>query len=50
MYTIFKIIKSSKLYAAILKEIINILKKERIQTISSNKYTPEIRLEELHNN
>ena len=40
-----KIIRSSKLGdAAILKQIINILKKERIQTISSNKFTPEISL------
>ena len=40
-----KIIKSSKLGdAAILKQIINILKKENIQTVSSNKYTPEISL------
>ena len=40
-----KIIKSSKLGdAAILKQIINILKKEKIQTVSSNKYTPEISL------
>ena len=40
-----KIIKSSKLGdAAILKQIINILKKEKIQTLSSNKFTPEISL------
>ena len=40
-----KIIKSSKLGdAAILKQIINILKKEKIQTVSSNKYTPELSL------
>ena len=40
-----KIIKSSKLGdAAILKQIINILKREKIQTVSSNKYTPEISL------
>ena len=40
-----KIIKSSKLGdAAILKQIIKILKKEKIQTISSNKFTPEISL------
>ena len=40
-----KIIKSLKLGdAAILKQIINILKKEKIQTISSNKFTPEISL------
>ena len=30
--------------AAILKQIINILKKEKIQTVSSNKFTPEISL------
>ena len=40
-----KIIKSSKLGdAAIIKQIINILKKEKIQTLSSNKFTPEISL------
>ena len=40
-----KIIKSSKLGdVAILKQIIKILKKEKIQTISSNKFTPEISL------
>ncbi len=40
-----KIIKSSKLGdAAILKQVINILKKEKIQTLSSNKFTPEISL------
>ena len=40
-----KIIKSSKLGdAAILKQIINILKKEKIQTVSSDKFTPEISL------
>ena len=40
-----KIIKSSKLGdAAILKQIIKILKNEKIQTISSNKFTPEISL------
>jgi len=40
-----KILKSSKLGdAAILKQIINILKKEKIQTLSSNKFTPEISL------
>ncbi len=45
VYYISKIIKSSKLGdAAILKQIINIFKKERIQTISSNKFTPEISL------
>ena len=45
MYYIPKIIKSSKLGdAAILKQIINILKREKIQTVSSNKFTPEISL------
>ena len=45
VYYMSKIINSSKLGdAAILKQIINILKKERIQTISSNKFTPEISL------
>ncbi len=40
-----KIIKSSKLGdAAILKQIINIFKKERIQTLRSNMFTPEISL------
>ena len=40
-----KIIKSSKLGdAAILKQIINILKKEKIKTLKSNKFTPEISL------
>ena len=45
IYYMPKIIKSSKLGdAAILKQIINILKKEKIQTVSSNKFTPEISL------
>ena len=45
IYYMPKIIKSSKLGdAAILKQIINILKKEKIQTISSNKFTPELSL------
>ena len=45
IYYMPKIIKSSKLGdAAILKQIINILKKENIHTISSNKFTPEISL------
>ena len=45
IYYLPKIIKSSKLGdAAILKQIINILRKEKIQTISSNKFTPEISL------
>ena len=38
-----KIIKSSKLGdAAILKEIIKIFKDEKIQTLNSNKFTPEL--------
>ena len=45
MYYMPKIIKSSKLGdAAILKQIINILNNEKIETISSNKFTPEISL------
>jgi len=45
IFYIPRIIKSSKLGdAAILKQIINILKKEKIHTVSSNKYTPEISL------
>ena len=45
IYYMPKIIKSSKLGdAAILKQIINILKKEKIQTVSSDKFTPEISL------
>ena len=45
VYYITKIIKSSKFGdAAILKQIINILKKEKIQTVSSNKFTPELSL------
>ena len=45
IYYMPKIIKSSKLGdAAIIKQIINILRKEKIQTISSNAYTPEISL------
>ena len=45
IYYMPKIIKSSKLGdAAILKQIINILRKEKIYTISSNKFTPEISL------
>ncbi len=40
-----RIIKSSKLGdAAILKEIINIFKKERITTISSLAFNPELTL------
>ena len=45
IYYIPKIIKSSKLGdAAVLKQIINILRKEKIHTLSSNKFTPEISL------
>ncbi len=45
IYYIPKIIKSSKLGdAAILKQIINILKKEKIQTVNSNTFTPELSL------
>ena len=45
VYYIPRIIKKSKLGdAAILKEIINILKKEKIKTVSSTEYTPELNL------
>ncbi len=45
VYYIPRIIKSSKLGdAAILKEIINILKKEKIKTISSLTFNPELTL------
>ena len=45
IYYMPKIVRSSKLGdAAILKQIINILKKEKIQTVSSNTFTPEISL------
>ena len=45
IYHMPKIIKSSRLGdAAIIKQVINILKKEKIQTVSSNKFTPEISL------
>jgi len=45
IYYIPKIIKKSKIGdAAILKEIINILKKEGIKTISSISFTPELSL------
>tara|TARA_B100001559_G_scaffold203786_1_gene170663 strand:+ start:430 stop:1218 length:789 start_codon:yes stop_codon:yes gene_type:complete len=45
IYYISRIIKKSKLGdAALLKEIINIFKKEKIQTVSSTKYTPELNL------
>ena len=45
IYYMPKILKSSKLGdAAILKQIIKILSKEKIKTINSNKFTPEISL------
>ena len=45
VYYMPRIIKSSKLGdAAILKEIINILKKEKIKTISSTSFNPELSL------
>ena len=45
VYYIPRIIKKSKLGdAAILKEVINILKSEKIKTISSSAYTPELNL------
>ena len=45
IYYISRIIKSSKLGdAAILKEIIKILKNEKIMTISSTTFTPELSL------
>ena len=45
VYYIARIIKSSKLGdAAILKEIIKILKKEKISTVSSTFFTPEFSL------
>ena len=45
IYYISKIVKKSKLGdAAILKEIINIFRKEKIKTISSNFLTPELSL------
>ena len=45
VYYIPRIIKKAKLGdAALLKEIINILKNEKIQTISSTTYTPELAL------
>ena len=45
IYYMPKILKSSKLGdAAILKQIIKILSKEKVKTISSNKFTPEISL------
>ena len=46
IYYISKIIKSSKLGdAAILKQIIKIFKKEKIKTISSTTFTPELSLD-----
>ena len=45
IYYMPNIIKSSRLGdAAILKQIIKILKKEKIQTLRSNKFTPELSL------
>ena len=45
IYYISRIIKQSRIGdAALLKEIINIFKKEGIKTISSNYYTPELSL------
>ena len=45
VYYIPRILKKSKLGdAAILKEIIKILKKEKIKTISSTTFTPELSL------
>ena len=45
VYYISKIIKKSKIGdAAILKEIINIFKKEGIKTISSTFFTPELNI------
>ena len=45
IYYMPKILKSSKLGdAAILKQVINILKNEKIQTIRSDKFTPELNL------
>ena len=45
LYYISKIIKSSKLGdAAILKDIIKILKKEKINTVNSTIFTPELSL------
>ena len=45
IYYIKRIIKKAKLGdAALLKEIINIFKEERIQTISSTTFTPELNL------
>ena len=45
VYYISRIIKKAKLGdVSLLKEIINILKKEKIQTISSTTFTPELSL------
>ena len=45
LYYIPRIVKQSKLGdAALLKEIIKILKNEKIETISSTTYTPELNL------
>ncbi len=45
LYYFPKILKSSKFGdAAILKQVINILKTEKIVTLSSNKFTPELSL------
>ena len=45
IYYIPRIIKASKLGdAAILKQVINILKNEKIQTVRSDKFTPELNL------
>ena len=45
VYYISRIIKKSKLGdAALLKEIINIFKNEKIKTVSSTEYTPELNL------
>ena len=45
IFYISKIIKQSKLGdAALLKEIINILKREKINTVSSTTFTPELSL------
>ena len=45
VYYFSRIIKKSKLGdAALLKEIVNIFKKEKIRTVSSTTYTPELNL------
>ena len=49
VYYLPRIVKSSKLGdAAILKEIINILKQEKIKTVSSISYSPELTLKKGH--